>query len=142
MASSLGGAMGAAISLAVFTAVAGSESTIIGEVIEMQGRTDNIALRQGAMFALGLNLVFVLLAILSITTTVPKGGGSRDLGVVAPSPAPPPQPSPDAEREAVIRRLGSLSLTELERIEKQAILNEIGELDAEVLRRLLEERRS
>src|SRR5690606_6615209 len=36
MASSLGGAMGAAISLAVFTAVAGSESTIIGEVIEMQ----------------------------------------------------------------------------------------------------------
>ncbi|HLV03359.1 MAG TPA: MFS transporter [Actinomycetaceae bacterium] len=142
MASSLGGAMGAAISLAVFTAVAGSESTIIGEVIEMQGRTDNIALRQGAMFALGLNLVFVLLAILSITTTVPKGGGSRDLGVVAPSPAPAPQPSPDAEREAVIRRLGSLSLTELERIEKQAILNEIGELDAEVLRRLLEERRS
>ncbi len=142
MASSLGGAMGAAISLAVFTAVAGSESTVIGEVIEMQGRTDNVALRQGAMFALGINLVFVLLAILSIVMTVPKGGGSRDLGVVAPSPAPAPQPPPDDEREAVIRRLGSLSLAELERIEKQAILNEIGELDAEVLRRLIEERRA
>src|SRR5690606_22447002 len=94
MASSLGSAMGAAVSLAVFTALARSESTIIGEVVQMQGRTDNVALRQAAMVALGINVVFVLLAILSIAMTVPKGGGSRDLGDVAPSPAPPPQLPP------------------------------------------------
>src|SRR5688572_32086894 len=46
MASSLGSAIGAAISLAVFTAMSATDSQLIGNVIEMQGRTDNIALRQ------------------------------------------------------------------------------------------------
>lgn len=53
MASSLGSAMGAAVSLAVFTAMAGTPSRLIGDVIEFQGRTDNLALRQAAMVALG-----------------------------------------------------------------------------------------
>ena len=142
MASSLGSAMGAAVSLAVFTAMSRGESTIIGEVVRMAGRTDNVSLREAAMVALGLNLIFVILAILSIVMTVPKGGGSADLGVVASSPAPPPQAPPDEEREAILRRLGSLSLEELERVEKQSLLGELATLDTAVLRRLIDERRS
>ncbi|WP_432560596.1 MFS transporter [Granulicoccus sp. GXG6511] len=91
MASSLGGAIGTAISLAVFTGLAGTESSIIGNVIEMQGRTDNVALRLAAMIALGVNLVFLLLAIVSITVTVPKQSGRI---------TPAPQPTPDAVRAA------------------------------------------
>jgi DHA2 family multidrug resistance protein-like MFS transporter len=91
MASSLGSAIGAAISLAVFTgfATSGASASVrqIGDVLQFEGRTDNIALRLAAMIAIGLNLVFVLLAILSITLTVPKqrGGGG-----------PKPQSEPDA----------------------------------------------
>lgn len=142
MASSLGSAMGAAISLAVFTAMSRTESTIIGEVIEMEGRTDNIALRQAAMVALGINLVFVLLAILSITLTVPKGGGSRDLGEMAPTPSPQPQLPPDDARDAILQRLAALPLQDLERLEKQVLVQELSELDTEVLERLLERRRT
>jgi MFS transporter, DHA2 family, multidrug resistance protein len=87
MASSLGGAIGAAISLALFTGLSGSPVTIIGDVIRMEGRTDNIALRLAAMIALGVNLVFVLLAILIITVMVPKESGRI---------SPKPQPLPDA----------------------------------------------
>lgn len=141
MASSLGSAMGAAISLAVFTAMSRADSTILGNVVQMQGRTDNIALRQAAMVALGINLFFVVLAILSITVTVPKGGGSRDLGQVAPSPAPPPQLPPDEAREAILQRLAALPLSDLERLEKQTLLSELAELDSEVLERLIESKR-
>ena len=87
MASSLGEAIGAAISLALFTGLSGSPATIIGDVIFMEGRTDNIALRLAAMIALGVNLVFVLLAILIITIMVPKE--SRRI-------SPKPQQLPDA----------------------------------------------
>jgi MFS family permease len=75
MASSLGGAIGAAVSLALFTGLSGSPVTIIGDVVHMDGRTDNIALRLAAMIALGVNLVFVLLAIVIITVMVPKQSG-------------------------------------------------------------------
>ena len=141
MASSLGSAMGAAVSLAVFTAMSGSESTIIGNVVEFQGRADNIALRQAAMVALGVNLVFVVLAILSIALTVPKGGGSRDLGQVADSPAPPPQLPPDDAKEEILQRLAALPVSRLEYIEKQLTLQELSKLDTEVLERLMEEHR-
>lgn len=141
MASSLGSAMGAAISLAVFTAMARGDATIIGEVVRMAGRTDNVALREAGMVALGINLIFTILAILSIVMTVPKGGGSRDLGEVAPSPAPEPQPTPDQEREAVLRRLSTLTVAELELVEKQAMLQELGRLDPAVLHRLVEKQR-
>lgn len=137
MASSLGGAIGAAISLAVFTAMAGSESTVIGNVVEMAGRQDNVALRQAGMFALGVNLLFLMLAIVSITVTVPKGGGSRDLGKVAPSPAPAPQLPPDDAKAAIIARLSELPLSDLETIEKQAMLQELGKLDPKVLKQLV-----
>ncbi len=87
MASSLGSAIGAAVSLAVFTGLSGSPATIIGDIVTMEGRTDNTALRLAGMIALGVNLVFLLLAILVITVTVPKGSGRID---------PKPQPPPDA----------------------------------------------
>ena len=79
MASSLGGAIGAAISLAVFTACASmgpATVTHIGEVVHMSGRTDNNVLRLAAMIALGVNLIFLLLAIISIVMTVPKRRGT------------------------------------------------------------------
>ncbi|NLI18752.1 MAG: MFS transporter, partial [Actinomycetales bacterium] len=139
--SSLGGAIGAAVSLAVFTAMAGTESSVIGNVIEMQGRQDNVALRQAGMFALAVNLMFLLLAIVSITVTVPKGGGSRDLGKMAPSPAPAPQLPPDDAKAAILARLSALPLSDLELIEKQAMLQELGKLQPEVLKQLISTQR-
>ena len=140
MASSLGSAIGAAVSLGLFTGMAATGSTLIGNVVEFTGRTDNILLRQAGMFALAINLLFVLLAIVSITVTVPKGGGSRDLGEVAPSPAPTPQLPPDDQKAALIARLSQLSLGELEEIEKQILLRKLGDVDSEVLRQLIEAR--
>ena len=138
MASSLGSAMGAAVSLAVFTAMAGTPSRLIGDVIEFQGRTDNLALRQAAMVALGVNLIFVILAILSIVMAVPKGGGSRDLGEMAESPAPEPQLPPDEAKVEILRRLAALPLSKLELIEKQLTLQELAKLDTDVLEKLVE----
>ena len=140
MASSLGSAIGAAVSLGLFTGMAATGSTLVGNVVEFTGRTDNILLRQAGMFALAINLLFVLLAIVSITVTVPKGGGSRDLGEVAPSPAPTPQLPPDDQKAALIARLSQLSLGELEEIEKQILLRKLGDVDSEVLRQLIEAR--
>ncbi len=77
MASSLGGAIGAAVSLALFTAFRGStEATVfLGDVLVNYGRTDNVALRRAAVIALAFNLLMVIIAIVSITLTVPKGRG-------------------------------------------------------------------
>lgn len=141
MASSLGSAIGAAISLAVFTAMATTGSEVLGNVVEMQGRVDNAALREAGMFALAVNLIFVLLAILSITVTVPKGGGSRDLGKVAPSPAPEPQLPPDEEKAELLARLSDLSFSELEQIEKQHLLQEFDDVDPVVLEQVVDTRR-
>lgn len=94
MASSLGGAIGAAVSLAVFTGlstVPKDQITQIGDVIHMAGAQSNVGLRLAAMIALGVNLVFLLLAIVSITVTVPKESGRI---------TPVPQPVPDAVEAA------------------------------------------
>lgn len=82
MASSLGGAIGAAISLALFTAFRGStEATVfLGDVLVNYGRTDNVALRRAAVIALAFNLLMVIIAIVSITLTVPKGRGETNAG--------------------------------------------------------------
>lgn len=141
MASSLGSAIGAAISLAVFTAMAGSGGDFIGAVVTMEGRVDNAGLRQAAMVALGVNLIFLILAILSIVMTVPKGGGSRDLGRSAPSPTPQPQLPPDEARQEAIARLSTLSLAELEALERQVLLNQLGSMDPEVLKRIVDDQR-
>ncbi|WP_285268896.1 MFS transporter [Kaistella rhinocerotis] len=74
MASSLGVALGVAVSAAVFTALSGQTGPIewMDGLINFAGRQHNLALRQGALVALGLNLLMVILAIISILMTVPK----------------------------------------------------------------------
>lgn len=142
MASSLGGAIGAAVSLAVFTGLAGAGGSFMGAVVTMEGAQTNVNLRLAGMVAIGVNLVFCLLAITSIVMTVPKGGGKRDLNKIAPSPAPEPQLPPDEARQAVLARLSQLSTAELERLEKQLLVNELEHLDTNVLKQLVQERRS
>jgi DHA2 family multidrug resistance protein-like MFS transporter len=75
MASSLGASFGVAISAAVFTALSGDNSAVawIEGVISYVGRQDNLAFREAAFFALAVNLLMVVAALISIATTVPKG---------------------------------------------------------------------
>ncbi|HEX6758619.1 MAG TPA: MFS transporter [Propionibacteriaceae bacterium] len=73
MASSLGGAIGAAISLTIFTSFLGSGVTIVGEVLHTQGMQENAAVRQAGLVTFLFNLILALIAIISITVTIPKG---------------------------------------------------------------------
>jgi DHA2 family multidrug resistance protein-like MFS transporter len=72
MASSLGASFGVAISAAVFTALSGSNHSIkwMEGVISYMGRQDNLAVRQAAFFALAINLLMVVAAIVSIMVTI------------------------------------------------------------------------
>lgn len=74
MASSLGGALGVAISASIFTALSGIGSPIdwLNGMVNFVGRQDNVIVRQAAMIALGVNLLMVIMAIISIMRTVPK----------------------------------------------------------------------
>ncbi len=74
MASSLGAALGVAISASIFTALSGVGDPIdwLNGLVDFVGRQDNVAVRQAAMVALGVNLLMVVAAIVSITMTVPK----------------------------------------------------------------------
>lgn len=111
MASSLGGAIGTAISLAVFYGLQGAE---VPDLIAMTGRSDNVSLRLAAMVALGVSLVFLLTAIVSITTTVPKGGGSANGSEETPDPEP--QLLPDDERQEILDQLANLPIEELRKL--------------------------
>lgn len=75
MASSLGASFGVAISATIFTAMSSSPEPVqwIDGVISYIGRQDNIAVREAAFFALGVNLLMVVAAIVSIMVTIPKG---------------------------------------------------------------------
>ncbi len=75
MASSLGAAFGVAISAAIFAALRANPTAVnwLEGVITFQGRQDNLAIRQAAIIALAFNVFMVLIAIMSITLTVPKG---------------------------------------------------------------------
>lgn len=75
MASSLGAAFGVAISAAIFTALRANNESItwLEGVISFVGRQDNLAVREAAIIALGFNVLMVLVAVLSIMLTVPKG---------------------------------------------------------------------
>jgi len=77
MASSLGAAFGVAISAAAFTALSGNSESVdwLAGAITFQGRQDNLAVREAAMVALGINVLMIVLAIISIMLTVPKGQG-------------------------------------------------------------------
>jgi DHA2 family multidrug resistance protein-like MFS transporter len=73
MASSLGGAIGAALSLTIFTAFLGGGTTIVGELVHMAGIQSNVPVREAGMITMMFNLVLALIAIISILMTVPKG---------------------------------------------------------------------
>ena len=75
MASSLGAALGVAISGAIFTALGATDAGVrwLEGVITFEGRQDNLAIREAAMVALGFNLVMVAVAIASILLTIPPG---------------------------------------------------------------------
>jgi DHA2 family multidrug resistance protein-like MFS transporter len=74
MASSLGASFGVAISATIFTALSGGSSSFawIEGVISYAGRQDNLAVREAAFFALAVNLLMVVAAIVSIIMTIPK----------------------------------------------------------------------
>jgi DHA2 family multidrug resistance protein-like MFS transporter len=72
MASSLGTALGVAISAAVFTALSGLENQS-GPLSDLYlGRTDNINIRFAAAIALLFNVLMVVVAIIAIARTVPR----------------------------------------------------------------------
>ena len=72
MASSLGTALGVAISAAVFTALSGLENQS-GPLSDLYlGRTDNINIRFAAAIALQFNVLMVVVAIMAIARTVPR----------------------------------------------------------------------
>jgi DHA2 family multidrug resistance protein-like MFS transporter len=73
MASSLGASFGVAVSATIFTALSGSNGSIawIDGVISYAGRQDNLAVREAAFFALAVNLLMVVAAIVSIVVTIP-----------------------------------------------------------------------
>jgi MFS transporter, DHA2 family, multidrug resistance protein len=78
MASSLGGAIGAAISLTLFSSFLGGGVTIVGELLHVQGMQSNAAVRQAGTVAFMFNLILALIAIISITVTIPKGRKYHD----------------------------------------------------------------
>jgi MFS transporter, DHA2 family, multidrug resistance protein len=86
MASSLGASFGVAISAAIFTALSADQGGIdwLPGVITFAGRQDNLAVREAAFFAYGLNLLMIVAAIVSIVLLVPKGrAGDRSRGSAA-----------------------------------------------------------
>jgi DHA2 family multidrug resistance protein-like MFS transporter len=75
MASSLGAAFGVAISAAIFTAFRANSASVnwLDGVVIFVGRQDNLAVREAAIIALGFNVLIIVMAIISIMLTVPKG---------------------------------------------------------------------
>jgi len=73
MASSLGSAIGAALSLTLFSSFLSGGVTIVGEVLHTQGIQSNAAVRQAGLIAFLFNLILTLIAIISILATIPKG---------------------------------------------------------------------
>jgi DHA2 family multidrug resistance protein-like MFS transporter len=89
MASSLGGAIGAALSLTIFTAFLSGGATIVGELVHMAGIQSNVAVREAGMITMLFNLVLTLVAIISILMTIPKG---RKYEAEAQQPTQPARP--------------------------------------------------
>jgi DHA2 family multidrug resistance protein-like MFS transporter len=76
MASSLGASFGVAISATAFTALSEGSGAVdwIEGVISYVGRKDNVGIREAGLAAFGVNLAFVVLAIISIMITIPERG--------------------------------------------------------------------
>lgn len=88
-----------------------------------------------------VNLLLVAGALIAVVMFVPRGGGSRDLGVSRPA-APAAQPTPDAEREQLLARLATLPTHELRELERTQLLIEASRLKPDVLRKVLRRRAS
>ncbi|HTM67488.1 MAG TPA: hypothetical protein VL093_14270 [Flavipsychrobacter sp.] len=75
MASSLGAALGVAISTGIFVGLSAVDApnNILDNVLTFEGRQDNIAIRQAAIFSLLFSLLMVIIAIIAIMKTIPKG---------------------------------------------------------------------
>src|SRR5690554_5437374 len=75
MASSLGASFGVAISATIFTAFAADGTSVqwLDGIISYLGRQDNVAVREAALFAFGVNLLMTVAAIISVMLTIPKG---------------------------------------------------------------------
>lgn len=78
MASSMGSAVGAAVSLTIFTSLSGSGANWLGDLLSTQGTVDNEGIRQAASVSMIFNLVLTLIALVSIMITVPKGKKYND----------------------------------------------------------------
>ncbi len=76
MASSLGAAIGVAISAAIFTDLSGMQGLSPMADIAM-GRTDNLNIRFAAAIALLFNVAMAVVAMLAIFRTVPKTGPGK-----------------------------------------------------------------
>ena len=76
MASSLGAALGVAISAAIFTALSGLEGELVPLFDVFLGRTDNIDIRFAGAVALLFNVLMVVVAIVAIARTVPRHGAN------------------------------------------------------------------
>lgn len=73
MASSLGAALGVAISAAIFTALRGGDASLVPLLSDVfLGKTSNINIRFAAAVALFFNLFMVVVAYVAIAWTVPK----------------------------------------------------------------------
>ncbi len=77
MASSLGAALGVAISAGIFTGLSliNTPTGVLDNVLVFNGRQDNVAIREAGTIALLFNLMMVVLAIIAIFLTVPKDEG-------------------------------------------------------------------
>ena len=78
MASSLGSAIGAALSLTIFSSFLGGGVTIVGELLHTQGIQTNAAVRQAGLITFLFNLILALIAVISILMTIPKGRKYND----------------------------------------------------------------
>ncbi len=76
MASSLGAALGVAISAAVFTALSGLGGELVPLSDVFLGRTDNVDIRFAGAVALLFNVLMVVVAMVAIARTVPRRGAS------------------------------------------------------------------
>lgn len=72
MASSLGAAVGTAVSLTVFTSLLASGAPWLESFIHFVGRPDNIAVREAGLVTFAVNIFMLLLALASVIITVPK----------------------------------------------------------------------
>ena len=92
MASSLGASFGVAISATIFTAFAADGTSVqwLDGVIAYLGRQENVAVREAALLAFGVNLLMAIAAIISVMLTIPKSkaGVAADTGELPGEAAP------------------------------------------------------